>query len=43
MTKLVYPDGRVEEFRNVVNLLKSNGVVEHLLRSHEAFMIKDRR
>lgn len=29
MTKLVYPDGRTEEFRVVVNLLKSNAVVEH--------------
>jgi len=29
MTKLVYPDGRAEEFLVVVDLLKSNGVVEH--------------
>ena len=29
MTKLVYPDGRAEEFGDVVDLLKSNGVVEH--------------
>jgi hypothetical protein len=26
---LVYPDGRAEEFLVVVDLLKSNGVVEH--------------
>ncbi len=29
MPKLVYPEGRAEEFRAVVDLLKSNGVVEH--------------
>ena len=29
MTKLVYPDGRAGEFLVVVDLLKSNGVVEH--------------
>jgi len=28
MTKLVYPNGRVEEFLVAVDLLKSNGVVE---------------
>lgn len=29
MTKLVYPNGRGEEFRVVVDLLKSNVVMEH--------------
>ena len=29
MPKLVYPDGQAEEFQTVVDLLKSNGVVEH--------------
>ena len=29
MTKLVYPDGEAREFRAVLNLLKSNTVMEH--------------
>ena len=37
MTKLVYPDGTVDEFGDVVDLLKSNGVVEHydLMRRYD--------
>ena len=37
MTKLVYSDGRAEEFLVVVDLLKSNVVVEHydLMRRYD--------
>ena len=37
MTKFVYSNGRAEEFQAVVDLLKSNGVVEHydLMRRRE--------
>ena len=29
MTKLVYPEGETSEFKKVVDLLKSNKIVEH--------------
>lgn len=37
MPKFVYPDGRAEEFRAVVDLLKSDVVVEHydLMRRYD--------